>query len=131
MPELNELVFKDLPLNLTAHPITGNINLLKNRDAIKQSVKNLVLTNFYERPYNPYLGGDILDQLFENMDPLTEYNLTKNVRQVLENFEPRIEVIDIVTQAKEDLNAINLTITFMIINIPDTITVNVLLERVR
>ena len=131
MPEITEVVYSDIPLNLTSHPITGNIKMLSNADAVKQSVKNLVLTNFFERPYNPFLGGDILSQLFENMDPMTEYNLTTNVRQVLENYEPRVTVNDIKTRVIEDQNAINMEIRFQVVNIPEELTVTVLLERVR
>ena len=131
MPEITEVVYSDIPLNLTSHPITGNIKMLNNADAVKQSVKNLVLTNFFERPYNPFLGGDILSQLFENMDPMTEYNLTTNVRQVLENYEPRVTVNDIKTRVIEDQNAINMEIRFQVVNIPEELTVTVLLERVR
>ena len=131
MPEITEVVYSDIPLNLTSHPITGNIKMLSNADAVKQSVKNLVLTNFFERPYNPFLGGDILSQLFENMDPMTEYNLTTNVRQVLENYEPRVTVNDIKTRVIEDQNAINMEIRLQVVNIPEELTVTVLLERVR
>lgn len=131
MPELKEPVFKDIPLKFTAHPVTGNIKVLTNRESVKQSVKNLVLTNFYERPYNPILGGDVLSQLFENMDPLTEYNISKNIRQVLDNYEPRAIIDDIKTSANQNSNALNVTIRFRVANDPEPIVVNVLLERVR
>ena len=131
MPEIKEPVFKDIPLSFTAHPITGNVKALVNRDAVKQSVKNIVLTNFYERPYNPTFGGDILSQLFENMDPITEYNIAKNIRQALDNYEPRAIIDEIVSDFYEDRNAINVTITFRIKNDAEPISVNVLLDRVR
>jgi phage baseplate assembly protein W len=104
---------------------------LVNRDSVKQSVKNIVLTNFYERPYNPTFGGDVRSQLFENMDSLTEYNISKNIRQALDNFEPRAIVDEIKTQSIEDRNIINVTITFRVRNSSEPITVNVLLERTR
>jgi phage baseplate assembly protein W len=131
MPELKEPVFKDIPLSFTAHPVTGNVKSLVNRDSVKQSVKNIVLTNFYERPYNPTFGGDVRSQLFENMDSLTEYNISKNIRQALDNFEPRAIVDEIKTQSIEDRNIINVTITFRVRNSSEPITVNVLLERTR
>lgn len=131
MPELREPVFKDIPLKFTAHPVTGNVKILTNRESVKQSVKNLVLTNFYERPYSPILGGDVISQLFENMDPITEFNISKNIRQVLDNYEPRAIIDDIKVNAQEDLNAVNVTIKFRVSNDPEPITVNVLLERVR
>ncbi len=131
MPELKEPIFKDIPIKFTAHPVTGNLKELTNREAVKQSVKNIVLTNFYERPYNPYLGGDVLSQLFENMDSMTEYNISKNIRQALDNFEPRAIIDEIKTDPDFDGNALNVTITFRIKNDPNPITVDVLLTRVR
>lgn len=131
MPELKEPVFKDIPLSFTAHPVTGNVKALVNRDAVKQSVKNIVLTNFYERPYSPNLGGDIISQLFENMDPITEYNIAKNIRQALDNYEPRAIIDEIKSDFFQDQNAINITITFRVRNDAEPISVNVLLDRIR
>lgn len=131
MPELKEPVFKDIPLSFTAHPVTGNVKALVNRDAVKQSVKNIVLTNFYERPYSPNLGGDIISQLFENMDPITEYNIAKNIRQALDNYEPRAIIDEIKSDFFQDENAINITITFRVRNDANPISVNVLLDRIR
>ena len=131
MPEIREPVYKDIPISFTAHPITGKIKSLINRDAVKQSVKNIVLTNFYERPYNPILGGDVLAKLFENMGPLTEYEISNNIREALDNFEPRAEVDEIKVDALEDQNALNVTITFRVINDAEPISVTVFLERVR
>ena len=131
MPEIKEPIFKDIPLSFNAHPVTGLIKALTNREAVKQSVKNIVLTNHYERPYNPFLGGDVLSRLFEPMTSITEYEVTTNIKQALENFEPRADVLEVVVDAKEDLNALEVSITFTIVNEIDPVTVNVLLERVR
>ena len=131
MPEIKEPIFKDIPLSFNAHPVTGLIKALTNREAVKQSVKNIVLTNHYERPYNSFLGGDVLSRLFEPMTSITEYEVTTNIKQALENFEPRADVLEVVVDAKEDLNALEVSITFTIVNEIDPVTVNVLLERVR
>ena len=131
MPELKEPVFKDIPLSFNAHPVTGNVKALTNHEAVKQSVKNIVLTNFYERPYNPILGGDVLAQLFENFSPITEYEISNNIREALDNFEPRAEVDEIKVDAQDDLNALNVTITFRVVNDINPVAVNVFLERVR
>jgi len=131
MPELKEPIFKDIPLSFTAHPVTGNVKALTNRDAVKQSVKNIVLTNHYERPYNPILGGDIISQLFENMDSITQYEISTNIRRALDNYEPRAIIDDIVTDFLEDQNAINVTITFRVNSDAEPIEVNVLLDRIR
>ena len=129
--EIEQEIFRDIPLNLTVHPVTGNLKVLTNAESIKQSVKNIVLTNFYERPYNPEFGGDILSQLFENMDPITEYNISKNIRVSLENYEPRAIVDDIITTVYDDQNALTVKIKFSVQTIPEPLEVNVLLERIR
>jgi len=129
--EIEQEIFRDIPLNLTVHPVTGNLRVLTNAESIKQSVKNIVLTNFYERPYNPEFGGDVLSQLFENMDPITEYNISKNIRVSLENYEPRAIVEDIITTVYEDQNTLAVKIKFSVQTIPEPLEVNVLLERIR
>jgi phage baseplate assembly protein W len=131
MPQLKEVVFQDFPISFRAHPVTGNLTLLKNADAIKQSVINLVRTNFYERPYAPYLGGNVAEQLFENASTITEYSLTQNIRRVLENYEPRALIDDVIVQSNPDGNSLTATIIFRIKNNVDPFTVDVFLTRVR
>ena len=118
-------------MSFNVHPVTGNMKLIANAESIKQSVKNIVLTNFYERPYQPELGGNVLAQLFENMSPITEYNVTRNIKQALENSEPRAIVEDVRTTPVEDQNTLRVTIKFSVRNIPEPIEVDVLLERIR
>ena len=129
--ELEQEIFRDIPMSFNVHPVTGNMKLVANAESIKQSVKNIVLTNFYERPYQPELGGNVLAQLFENMSPITEYNVTQNIRRALENNEPRAIIEDIITTPVEDQNTLRVTIKFSVRNIPEPIEVDVLLERIR
>ena len=129
--EIEQEIYRDIPMSFNVHPITGNMKLVGNAEAIKQSVKNIVLTNFYERPYQPELGGNVLSQLFENISPITEYNVSRNIRQALENNEPRAVVEDITTSANGDQNSLQVTIKFSVRNIPEPIEVDILLERVR
>ena len=129
--EIEQEIYRDLPMSFNVHPVTGNMKLVANAESIKQSVKNIVLTNFYERPYQPEIGGNVLSQLFENMSPITEYSVTQNIRRSLENSEPRAIVEDIRTTPVEDQNTLRLTIKFSVRNIPEPIEVDVLLERVR
>ena len=129
--EIEQEIYRDIPMSFNVHPVTGNMKLVANAESIKQSVKNIVLTNFYERPYQPELGGNVLTQLFENMSPITEYNVTQNIRQALENNEPRAIVEYIITTPVEDQNTLRVTIKFSVRNIPEPIEVDVLLERIR
>ena len=126
-----EVLFRDVPLNLTAHPVTGNITLLKNIDAVKQSVKNIVMTNAYERKYNRLFGGDVISQMFENFGSITDYNITQNIRIALRNFEPRVIVDDVVVKSTPDSNLIEVSIVFRIQNNISPLTVSLFLERVR
>lgn len=126
-----EIVYKDIDNAFTAHPITKKLNVLTNANAIKQSVKNIVLTNFYERPYNARFGGNLVAQLFENGDAFTEYNVSANIRQALRNWEPRALVEKIVVDFVEDSNDLQVSITFRAQNLKDPITTVVNLQRVR
>lgn len=131
MPAPEEELYKDLPLSFNRHPITKKVNALVNADAVKQAVKNIVLTNFYERPYNPRFGGNVTAQLFENADPFLEYNLATNIRQSLENFEPRANIISIVVNSEADTNTLSAKIKFGIRALIDPVEVTVQLQRVR
>ena len=129
--EIEQEIYRDIPMSFKVHPVTGNMKLVANAESIKQSVKNIVLTNFYERPYQPELGGNVLAELFENMTPITEYNVARNIRQALENSEPRAVIEDINTTPVEDQNTLRVSIKFSVRNIPEPIEVDVLLERIR
>lgn len=131
MPQIKEKVFKDFSLSFIAHPVTRQLNVLTNADAVKQSVKNIVLTNFYERPYKPSLGSDVISQLFENADPFTEFTLTKNIRTALANYEPRAVIDDVIVDWIPEQNQLAATIIFRVQNDSNPITIQVFIDRVR
>ena len=125
-------VFKDFNLNFTRHPVTGDIAKLTNISAVKASVKNLVMTNFYERPFHPEIGSDVRRALFENMTPQVATRLGRNIEDVIVNFEPRAELINVIVQARIDMNAYEATIKFNVVNSEtDEQTLNLFLERLR
>ncbi len=128
---LNEVVFSDIPLDFEVHPLTNNLIPLKNERAIKQSVRNLVLTNFYENPYNGLLGSNILSSLFENYSPLVGSQIKKDIEQVIVNNEPRVTIVEIILDADIDYNGIKITIIFTCVNSLIPISVELLLDRVR
>jgi phage baseplate assembly protein W len=131
MPGIKEIIYKDFPISFSAHPVTGNLSVLKDVDAVKQSVKNIVLTNFYERPYASLLGGNVRAQLFENIDRFTEYTIAKNIKIALNNYEPRVTVEAVRVSAEPDENGLNISVVFRVHNNTNPITVNVFIERVR
>lgn len=128
----NAQVFSDLNLNFVAHPLTGDITKLTNIEAVKRSVRNLINTNFYERPFHPEIGSNVRSILFEPVSPVVEDILSRHIRDVIENFEPRVELINIISKANLDENAYSVTIEFFVQNSPSGVqTVNLFLERLR
>ena len=130
--ERNGQVFKDLNLNFLAHPLTGDIQKISNIEAVKRSVRNLINTNFHERPFHPQIGSNIRSILFEPVSPVIEDLLSRYVQDVIDNFEPRVELISIKSNANIDQNAYNVTIEFFVVNSPsEAQSVQLFLERLR
>ena len=123
--------FSDLDLNFTKHPVRDDVNILTAERAVINSVKNLILTNHYERPFQPDLGSNIRRLLFENADSITASLLEREIQQTIENFEPRARVKDIRVIAKFDENGFQVELTFFIVNVTAPITINFFLERIR
>jgi phage baseplate assembly protein W len=123
--------YKDLDLNFIAHPVTGDVAKKTGVDAIVQSMKNLVLTNFYDRPFRPFIGSNTYRLLFENMDSLTARLVEQTIKQTIENFEPRVEVLAVKAYVENDNNGYNVKIVFRVINTVDPFEVTIFLERIR
>lgn len=123
--------FRDLDLSLNLHPIRKDINLHKNEYAVINSVKNLVLTNHYERPFQPELGSNIRRLLFENVDTIIAAQIEREIEETITNFEPRVEISKVTTTASPDENKYNVELEFFVINNPNPITINFFLERIR
>jgi len=123
--------YVDIDFDFQAHPVSGDLVLKKNEEAIKKSVKSLILTNKYERPFQPSINGRVRQLLFENMTPVTGVNLRSNIEDVLQQHEPRIDVLVVNVNQNEDMNSIEVTIEFAIKNQPDIVTLTTVLERNR
>jgi len=124
--------YRDLDLFFGRKPISKDINILVDVENIKRAVKNLVLTNIYEKPFHPEIASGVRDMLFENMTPLTSIVLAKRVEDVIENFEPRVRLMSVSAKPDLDRNEYEMTIEFFINNLPtELVTVDVFLERLR
>jgi len=123
--------FKDLDLSFTIHPIRKDVNIYKNEYAVINSVKNLILTNHYERPFQPEIGSNIRRLLFENIDSIIAAQIERAVTETIENFEPRVSVSNITAIPDPDNNRYNLRLEFFVINQTSPITINFFLERIR
>ena len=130
-PTLNQVVYKDVDTLFDIHPVTRKLNVLTNNAAVARSVKNLVLTNKGERPYQPFLGCDVRNKLFELNDGLIESEVEGVISDVINQYEPRAELISVVANIKPDQHSVEVTITFRVINQQDPVSINLMLERVR
>ena len=123
--------WSDLDLDFTKHPVTKDVSIKRDVEAIKRSVRNLIMTNPFERPFHPEIGSGITGLLFDNVAPTTAVVLQSEIRQVLNNFEPRIKLIDIGVLGDIDKNGYYVRIKFYPINVPEPVTLEFFLERLR
>ena len=124
--------YKDVSLSFTRHPITGDIASLTDVDAVKSSVRNLINTNFFERPFHPEIGSDVRKVLFEPVDNLTAGHLKTYVEECITNFEPRAQLISVVVDADIDRNGYNIVIEFYLVNSEQgLVEMEVQLQRLR
>jgi phage baseplate assembly protein W len=120
----------DIDLNFIRHPMTHDIVKKYDEDAIKQSVKNLVLTNFYDK-WNPDVGSNVSNLLFEPMTPVTTTSIHRSIEQTILNFEPRVEIININVTPNFENHQYDIQINFNIVNVENPIIVSFTLTQVR
>jgi phage baseplate assembly protein W len=123
--------FSDLDLDFIPHPTTKDVVKKIGVDALKRSVRNLILTNFYDRPFRSYIGSGAQKLLFENASPIISNFLKDAIDEVLRNYEPRIAVRNIQVNFDIDNNGYNVVIAFSIINNNLPVVINLFLERIR
>ena len=121
----------DLDLDFNAHPTTGDVPIKKDIESVKRSVRGLVLTSKYERPFQPQINSGIRHLLFEPLSPITAFQIRQNIINVIKQFEPRAELLEVQVIAQEEHNAFVVTIYFRVVNIPEPAVVNLTLERLR
>lgn len=123
--------YRDLNLSFLANPVRKDVSTLVDVDAVKRAVVNLVMTKHYERPFHPELGCNVTAMLFDNITPLTAINIKRSIEDVIENFEPRVQLSKVNVVADPDSNGYNASIYFYVLNIRDLVTVDFFLERLR
>ena len=124
-------IYKDLDLDFGRNRVTNDVNRLTDVEAVKRSVRNLINTNHYERPFHPEIGSDVRAMLFEPMTPLTALNLQRKVAEVLNNFEPRIDLQQVLANPDIDRNSYTLKIMFYVVGSDQPVEVETFLERLR
>lgn len=128
---LKNSVFRDLDLDFNVHPNSKNLITLTGDDAVSRSLRNLLQYDHYEKPFNPDFGSNIRRSLFENFGPQTATTLRNEILQVIANYEPRVEVKDVLVQPNMDENRYHVVITYYVINEPTLRTATLFLERLR
>jgi phage baseplate assembly protein W len=124
-------LYQDFKKDLEKSPISNDLTVWKDVDSVKESIKNLILTNRGERLMQPNLGGDIEAMLFENITPATIIVIKNQITNTIELHEPRAELIEVIVSSNIDDNTVKVSIQFYITNVQQPITLDVFLERTR
>jgi len=127
----NSRRFRDIDLDFNRNAVTNDVNVVEDVVAIKRAVKNLVQTNFYERPFQPELGCGVRELLFEPFTPMTGIFLKRKIEEVLINYEPRIDLQNVRVDDDPDNNRLVVDIYFYVVGVPGPQVVTTFLQRLR
>jgi phage baseplate assembly protein W len=123
--------YSDLDLDFIAHPTTGDVVRKTGDDAIKRSVRNLILTNFYDRPFRGYIGSNTAKLLFELATPITANLIKDAILEVIKNYEPRVRITQLNVQMDEENNGYTVSMEYEILNRGEPSIITIFLERIR
>jgi phage baseplate assembly protein W len=124
-------IFKDLNLDFQQNTATKDIQKITDVEAVKRSVRNLISTNHYEKPFHPEIGSNLRGMLFELMTPQMNHVITKQIENLINNYEPRCRLVQVHTQPMFERNGYSVQISFYVQNYPDPVVVESFLERLR
>lgn len=127
----NTRTFSDFDISFIANPASRDVAKKYDEYAIKQAVKNLILTNHYERPFHPEIGSQVTALLFEPYTPMLQSLLQRAIIQTIENYEPRVKLISVDVNMRPDDQNVDVTIEFRIINTQAPVTIDLTLQRTR
>ncbi len=127
----NSRIFSDLDFNFTSHPVTKDITRKFDEQSVRASLRNLILTKNFERPFHSEIGSPVRALLFEPATPMLGIVLKQAIIDVINNFEPRVNLIDVFTTVNEDSNDVSISIIFKIVNTERPLTLDLTLERTR
>jgi phage baseplate assembly protein W len=123
--------YRDIDLTFTNKTVSGEIFKKTESAAVKQAVKNLVMTNFAEKPFLPTFGGNIRSLLFELADEDAEEDIENNVISAINKFEPRARTLNVEATSNPDRNAVDVTIVFQVVNTQEEVSLSIVLARLR
>ena len=124
-------IFKDLNLDFQQNTATKDIQKIKDIEAVKRSVRNLINTNHYEKPFHPEIGSNLRAMLFELMSPQMNHLISKQIENLINNYEPRCNLVEVFAQPMFDRNGYSVQISFMVNNHQEPVIVESFLERLR
>jgi phage baseplate assembly protein W len=124
-------IFKDLNLDFQQNTATKDIQKLTDVEAVKRSVRNLLSTNHYEKPFHPEIGSNLRAMLFELMSPQMNHLISKQIENLINNYEPRCNLVEVFAQPMFDRNGYSVQISFMVNNHQEPVIVESFLERLR
>lgn len=124
--------YSDLDLFFSKKDVGSDINKVTDIQAVKRSIRNLVLLNTFEKPFHPEIASGVRDMLFENISPVVAAVLARKIEDVIKNFEPRARLVGVRAMPDFDRNIYNVTIEFYVVNAPtELVDLSVMLERLR
>ena len=128
---ISSVVYSDFFTDFSRHTNTGQLNKKTNELAVKQSIRNLLLTDHYERPFQPEIGSNLRSLLFDNFTPATQLQAEQYIKEVFTNHEPRAVLLDTAILPSPDMNSLQVSIYFRIINTTEPTQLDIIIERVR
>ena len=128
---LNTRTFVDIDMAFSALPVSGDIASKIDEAAIKQAIRNLILTNNYERPFHPEIGSQVNSLLFDLYTPMTATVLEQTIRNTITNHEPRVKLLQVKVVGKPDENEVGVEIYFSVLNTVQPIRLDLALKRTR
>ena len=128
---IQPVYYSDFLSSFEIDPVKRDLNKVTNEEAIKTSIRNLLLTNTGDRLYNPKLGSNIRSILFENFSPAMDSVLADLIRTTIENYDPRAKIQEVFVNSEVDDHYVAVTLVFSIINIEQPITLELFLNRIR
>mgnify|MGYP003338132829 CR=1 FL=1 len=126
-----EVLYSDFASSFKPHPITKELIRLTDEDAVKQAIKNIVLTAIGERLFNPFIGSNVYRSLFEPASPFFAEDMLRYINSSIRQFETRVQVLEVLPVISADNNTVTLNINFSVINKPELVSFSFLLKRVR
>ena len=124
-------IYKDLNLDFEKNTVTKDIQKITDIEAVKRSVRNLINTNHYEKPFHPEIGSNLRAMLFENLTPQMNHLISKQIEMLIRNYEPRVRLVQVNSVPSFDKNGYLATISFYVLNHPEPVVVENFLERLR